>query len=102
MPQGLIDSPRQFEWEEARTILADAANGADDGDLFVEETRSESLVWDDQRLKSASFDSVQGFGLRVVSGETMGLGFSSELTAPALRRAAEAAKSAKRAEAVSP
>lgn len=102
MPEALIESPRQFEWEEARAILADAAQGADDGDLFVEETRSESLVWDDQRLKSASFDSVQGFGLRVVSGETMGLGFSSELTAPALRRAAEAAKSAKRAEAISP
>jgi len=87
---------REFDWDEARPLLAQAAAGAEDADLFVEESRSESLVWDDGRLKDASFDAGQGFGLRVVSGETMGLGHASELTLPALRRAAEAARSVTR------
>ena len=46
--------------------------GADDGEMFLEYRQSESLVFDDERLKSASFDTSQGFGLRSVSGETTG------------------------------
>jgi len=87
---------REFEWEDARAILAEAAHGAEDADLFVEESRSESLSWDDGRLKEASFDSSQGFGLRVVAGETMGLGHASDLSAAALKRAAAAAAAVKR------
>lgn len=90
------DIAREFEWEEARAILAEAAQGTEDADLFVEAVRSESLSWDDGRLKEASFDSTQGFGLRVVSGEAMGLGHASELTLDALRRAAQAASAVKR------
>ncbi len=48
--------------ETARTILAEALDGAEDGELFVEERRSEALVFDNGRLKQASFDS--GRGLR--------------------------------------
>lgn len=93
-------SARQFDWNEAQSALAVAAGGADDADLFVEESRSESFLWDDGRLKEASFDSTQGFGLRVVAGETMGLGHSSELTPAALAKAASAAASAKRGQAM--
>ncbi len=41
--------------------------GADDGELFAEQRRSESFVWDDGRLKSASSDESEGFGLRAVA-----------------------------------
>jgi TldD protein len=85
-----------MDWEAARRLLADAAHGADDGELFLEDTKSESFSWDDGRLKSASYDAAQGFGLRVVSGETAGYAHASSLEIPALARAAEAAASAKR------
>ena len=81
----------------ARRILADAVDGADDGELYLERVRSESFVWDDGRLKSAAFDTDQGFGLRVVAGEATGYSHASELTEAALKRAAEAAASVKRA-----
>ena len=45
-----------FDLTKASEILSDAAKGADDGDLFVERSRSESFVFDDGRLKSAAFD----------------------------------------------
>lgn len=86
----------EFDFEEARRILAEAARGADDGELFLERSRSESFLWDDGRLKSASFDASQGFGLRVVSGETAGYGHASALETGAVRRAADAAALAKR------
>jgi TldD protein len=74
---------------EAAQILDTALTGADDGELFVEQRLSEHAVFDDGRLKSASFDEAQGFGLRVVSGETQGYSHSTELTSAAMKRAAE-------------
>src|SRR5438477_1937590 len=74
---------------EASAILDSALKGADDGELFVEQRLSEQAVFDDGRLKSASFDEAQGFGLRVVSGETQGYSHSTELSAAAMTRAAQ-------------
>jgi len=48
-------------------IVAEALNGMDDGELFLEYSQSESLTLDDGRIKSASFDTAQGFGLRGIS-----------------------------------
>ena len=50
------------------TMVADGLRGADDGELFLEYAQSEAVVWDDGRVKSASFDTSQGFGLRSVAG----------------------------------
>ncbi len=76
MADGLSATPEhaaEMDWEAAARILADATKGADDGEIFAEDTRAESFHWDDGRLKSASFDATQGFGLRVVAGERAGL-----------------------------
>ncbi len=80
----------------AARILDEALAGADDGELFLESARSESFMFDDGRLKSASFDTSQGFGLRVVAGEASGYAHASEISESALRRAADAASAAKR------
>ena len=66
-----------------------ALDGADDGELFLEYCQSEGLGFDDGRLKSASFDTTQGFGLRSVSGEATGYAHASELSEAAIKRAAE-------------
>jgi TldD protein len=89
------DTAAEMDWDAARQILANAAKGADDGELFVEESRSESFYWDDGRLKSASFDATQGFGLRIVAGERAGYGHASVLETDAVARAAEAAAAVK-------
>src|SRR3569832_1426945 len=61
----------------ALAILEDALNGADDGELYLEKTESESQIFDDGRLKSADYDASEGFGLRVVAGETAGYGHAA-------------------------
>ena len=73
-------------------IVDDALNGADDGEMFLEYRQSESLLFDDERLKSASFDTSQGFGLRSVSGETTGYAHASDLSEEAMGRAADTVK----------
>ncbi|HEV2363220.1 MAG TPA: metalloprotease TldD [Caulobacteraceae bacterium] len=83
------------EPEGARAVLAQALHGADDGELFLEKTQSESFLFDDGRLKSAAYDATEGFGLRVVAGETAGYGHASEISLPAIQRAAKSASLAK-------
>jgi TldD protein len=69
-------------------IVAEALSGMDDGELYLEYSQSESLALDDGRIKSASFDTTQGFGLRAVAGEAAGYAHASDLSEAAIRRAA--------------
>ncbi|WP_372398738.1 metalloprotease TldD [Azospirillum sp. HJ39] len=69
-------------------VVQDALHSADDGELYLEYAQSESLGWDDGKLKSASFDTTQGFGLRAIAGEATGFAHASNLSEEAIRRAA--------------
>jgi TldD protein len=68
-------------------IVGEVLAGMDDGELFLEWSQSEMLVFDDGRIKSASFDQSQGFGLRGLAGESCGYAHASELSEEAIRRA---------------
>lgn len=76
-------------------IVQDTLAGADDGELYLEYCQSESMVWDDGKLRNASFDTTQGFGLRTVVGETVGYAHAVNLDEAAIRRAAMAVKAVK-------
>ena len=82
----------EIDRQTALHILREATAGADDGEIFFERRRSESLVFDDGRLKTASYDAAQGFGLRAVRGEVAGYAHSTDISESALRRAAETAR----------
>ncbi|MEM8793540.1 MAG: metalloprotease TldD [Pseudomonadota bacterium] len=82
--------------KNALEVLRDAVAGADDGELFLERKRSESLLFDDGRLRNAAYDSSEGFGLRAVLGPTAGYAHSTDLSEAALRRAADTVKLAAR------
>jgi len=86
--------PLQTMLDEARAlaILRAATLGADDGELFFERRRSEALVFDDGRVKTASYDASEGFGLRAVRGEVAGYAHATQITEAALLRAAETAR----------
>jgi TldD protein len=84
--------------DEARalSITEDALRGCDDGELFLEYTQSENFVFDDGRLKKASFDTSRGFGLRGVAGESTGYAHASELSEESLKRAADTVQAVRR------
>jgi len=81
-----------FDESAALRVLRATVAGADDGELFLERRRSEALVFDDGRLKTASYNASEGFGLRAVHGETAGYAHSTEMTESALKRAAQTAR----------
>jgi len=78
--------------EQALSALRDATAGADDGELFLERRRSEMISYDDGRVKTASYDASEGFGLRAVRGEVAGYSHSSEISESALLRAVGTAR----------
>ncbi|MDJ0995572.1 MAG: metalloprotease TldD [Dinoroseobacter sp.] len=93
----MSDAPfRPFEAfvdeSKALALLRNAVAGADDGELFFERRRSEAIVLDDGRIKNASYDASQGFGLRAVLGETAGYAHATEISESAIARAAETAR----------
>ncbi len=75
--------------------VSDALKGSDDGELYMEYAQSESFVFDDGRLKNASFDTSQGFGLRTVADEATGFAHASELSEDAIKRASSAVQAVK-------
>ena len=84
--QAGLDRPR------VERLTAEALRGAEDGEMFLEYSQSEALSFDDGKLKSASFDTTQGFGLRAIAGEAAGFAHASDLSEAAMARAAKTVK----------
>jgi TldD protein len=95
MTQSSFFSDAGLDKGRTQSIVDDALKGADDGELYLEYSQSEAFVFDDNRLKNASFKIDQGFGLRAVSGETTGYAHSSDLSEDGLKRAASAVAAVK-------
>ncbi|WP_120009844.1 metalloprotease TldD [Teichococcus vastitatis] len=79
---------RELDQAAAERLTRGALQGAEDGELFLEYVESEAISLDDGRIRSASFDSTRGFGLRAVAGEAAGYAHGGEISEAALQRAA--------------
>ena len=73
--------------------ICEALAGADDGEMYLEYTKNDSVLFDDGKVKNASYSTNQGFGLRSVAGEMQGYAHSGLLTPEALSRAVDTVKS---------
>src|SRR3954451_6807309 len=76
-------------------IIGHGLAGADDGELFLEYRQSEMLMFDNGRLKQATYDTAQGFGLRAVKDEAVGYAHASDMSEQAIGRAADAVRAVK-------
>src|ERR1051325_5788769 len=88
MAADLFFSRTGMDRRKVESIVDSALNGVDDGELYLEHSQSESFTFDDGRLKAATFDTTQGFGLRAVAGEATGYAHASDLSEDAIKRAA--------------
>src|SRR6266404_1318019 len=79
----LIDRAN-LDRNSVRHQVARGLEGADDGELFLEYAQSEALMFDNGRLKQATYDTSQGFGLRAVKDDAVGYAHSSDVSLPAL------------------
>lgn len=78
--------------------LATALNHAlgreiDYADLYLQSVCQESWMLEEGQVKDGSYHTEQGVGIRAISGEKTGFAYSDDLYLPALKQAAEAARS---------
>lgn len=88
-PRAFLYRADALDPDTAQRLTAEALAKADDGELYLQYRKSEAFGFDDGRLKTASYDTQSGFGLRAVSGEMTAFAHANELSAAAIRRAGE-------------
>src|SRR6202012_2966833 len=93
-PTSLVDRANLARPRLAK-ILSRGLDGADDGELFLEYRQAEMLTFDNGRLKQATYDTTQGFGLRAVKDEAVGYAHASDFSEAAIERAADAVRAVK-------
>jgi TldD protein len=93
-PTSLLDRAGLDRTRTAK-IISRGLDGADDGELFLEYRQSEFLTFDNGRLKQATYDTAQGFGLRAVKDEAVGYAHASDMSEAAIERAADAVRAVK-------
>ena len=84
-----------FNSDKVDHIVSDTLNGCDDGELYVEDNLSENFNFDDNVLKTTSYNESKGFGLRAVKDDLIGYSHSSNLDIKALKEASSTVSSVK-------
>ena len=74
--------------KDAENIISETLNNCDDGELYLENSKSESIVLDDDKIKSSSYSSDLGYGLRAVTGEVVAYSHSNEISRNSLKQSA--------------
>ena len=78
---------------QAENIVSDTLSKCDDGELYLENSKSESILLDDNKIKDSSYSSDLGFGFRAISGEIVAYSHSNEISKNSLKKSSENLKS---------
>ncbi len=75
--------------KDAESIISDTLNKCDDGELYLEESKSENILLDDNKIKSSNYSSDLGFGFRAISGEIVAYSHSNEISKDSLKQSSK-------------
>ena len=75
--------------QQAEGLVSETLNKCDDGELFLENTKSESILLDDGKIKNSSFETSFGFGFRAVNEDKTAFSHSNIISKKSLEDAAK-------------
>ena len=78
-----------LERKDAESIVSDTLKNCDDGELYLEDSKSESIILEDNKIKSSNYSSDLGFGFRAVSDEVVAYSYSNEISKDSLKSSSE-------------
>ncbi len=79
--------------KEAEDIISDTLHKCDDGELYLENSKSESILLDDNKIKNSNYTSDLGFGFRAISDEIVAYSHSNEISKNSLKQSSDNLKS---------
>ena len=82
-----------LDLHKAEKIVSETLNKCDDGELYLEDTKSESIVLDDNKIKSSNYTKDSGYGFRAINGEVVAYSHSNEISEKSLRNSSKNLKS---------
>ncbi|GIX15816.1 MAG: peptidase C69 [Rhodothalassiaceae bacterium] len=94
--EALLYGEGDLDAEALPALVGEALTGLEDGELFAEYARTESLLLEDGRITDAHYGESRGFGLRGLIGEQAAFAHSPLLTKQALAEAAAVVRSLRR------
>ena len=83
----------ELDFSTASSIVSETLNKCDDGELYLEDSKSESIILDDNKIKSSSYKSDLGYGLRAITGDVVAYSHSSDLSKKSLNESSKNLKS---------
>jgi TldD protein len=75
--------------KDAENTISETLNKCDDGELYLEDSKSENILLDDNKIKSSSYSSDLGFGFRAISGEIVAYSHSNEISKDSLNQSSK-------------
>ena len=84
---------KKWNEQKVKSRIDELLSSYDDGELFVEEVFSENILFDDNKIKNASYDQDKGFGLRAVEADSTVFTHNTELSENAIKSAIKSVKS---------
>ena len=82
-----------LDLQKAEKIVSETLNKCDDGELYLEDTKSESIVLDDNKIKSSNYTKDSGYGFRAINGDVVAYSHSNEISEKSLRNSSKNLKS---------
>ena len=79
--------------KEVYDIVSDTLKNCDDGELYFEDSKSETIILDDNKIKSSNYSSDLGFGFRAISDEVVAYSHSNEISKDSLKNSAKSLQS---------
>ena len=82
-----------LDLQKAEKIVSETLNKCDDGELYLEDTKSESIVLDDNKIKSSNYTKDSGYGFRAINGDVVAYSHSNDISEKSLRNSSKNLKS---------
>ena len=79
--------------EKAEKVVSETLSKCDDGELYLEDTKSEAIVLDDNKIKNSDYKSDLGYGFRAVNGDVVAYSHSNEISEKSLLNSSKSIKS---------
>ena len=77
----------------ADKIISDTLHKCDDGELYLEDTKFETVTLDDNKIKSSDYSIDNGYGFRAVTDDVIAYSHSNEISEESLKKSSENLKS---------
>ena len=73
----------------ADKIISDTLHKCDDGELYLEDTKFETVNLDDNKIKSSDYSTDTGYGFRAVTDDVIAYSHSNEISEESLKKSSE-------------